>query len=334
MNKVKSDPTFDSSNLILFVLKKWKPIFSVTILGAILAAAASFLITPEFEATAIIYPSESSSFAKTVISDLSNESFLELGGEEEVEKTMQIIQSDKLKQKIIKHFNLIEHYEIDKDSPYLKNKVENAYDKNVKISRTEYLSIQIDVRDRDPKMAAEIANSITNYLDTVVNEIRSKRAQYAMHLLDKKYKQKQLELKEVQDSLKELHLIGFHNYEAQAERYSEAYAKALAAGQLRGAQLVKNEMDKLAEHANAYNLLTDLQKIITGRLRYLKKKIEEAELEIDNNVPHKYVVEEAQVPQKKAYPVRSLIVLAATFASFILILLVLLIRDWSIKRTE
>lgn len=309
----------------------WKPIFLFTIISAAFAALASFIITPEYESTSIIFPVESSSFSKAIISDMSNQGFLAFGDEEETEKMLQVLHSDRIRALIIKKFNLYKHYEIDRAEKYAKTTLEETYNENINISRTEYLSIEITVRDKNPKLAADIANSITSYIDTVLYSIKSERGKLAMKLLMEKYDERQVELDIVRDSMQKLHRLGFHNYNAQAERYSEAYAKALAAGRLDGAARVKKELDKLAEHANDFNNLNQTQSIVTDRLYFLKKKIQETEIAINESIPNKFVVEEAEVSEKKAYPIRSLIVLMATFASFVFIVLLLMIINYSRK---
>lgn len=322
---------FDSSNLIVFIFRRWKPIGLFTVLSAVLAAAASFLITPEFETTSIIYPTESTSFAKSIITDLSNRDFLEFGDEEEVEKMLQVLSSNRIRNKIIEKYNLAEHYEIDPQDKYAKTKVKETYNEKVNISRTKYLSIEITVKDESPQMAADIANSIVTLIDSVIFDIKSERALLALELLEDQYTKKVAELEVVKDSMNTLHKLGYNNFNALAERYSEAYAKALASGNRRGADLVKNELQKLSKYANTFNNLNQTQTIITGRLRYLKRKIEEIEIAVNADIPNKYVVEKAEVPEKKAYPIRSLIVLIATFASFIFITLLLMIINYSRK---
>jgi uncharacterized protein involved in exopolysaccharide biosynthesis len=315
----------------VFIFRRWKPIGLFTVLSAVLAAVASFFITPEFETTSIIYPTESTSFAKSIITDLSNRDFLEFGDEEEVEKMLQVLSSNRIRNKIIEKYNLAEHYEIDPQDKYAKTKVKETYNEKVNISRTKYLSIEITVKDENPQMAADIANSIVTLIDSVIFDIKSERALLALELLEDQYAKKVAELEVVKDSMKSLHELGYNNFNALAERYSEAYAKALASGNRRGADLVKNELQKLSKYANTFNNLNQTQTIITGRLRYLKRKIEELEIAVNADIPNKYVVEKAEVPEKKAYPIRSLIVLIATFASFIFITLLLMIINYSRK---
>jgi uncharacterized protein involved in exopolysaccharide biosynthesis len=59
----------------------------------------------------------------------------------------------------------------------------------------------------------------------------------------------------------------------------------------------------------------------------LKAKYAEAKVELNKAIPYKYTVSPAYKPEKKAYPVRWLIVVVSTLSAFLLGYIVLLIID-------
>jgi uncharacterized protein involved in exopolysaccharide biosynthesis len=59
----------------------------------------------------------------------------------------------------------------------------------------------------------------------------------------------------------------------------------------------------------------------------LRYRTDEARLEAMQDLAHKFVVEEAKVPEKKAYPNKSLIVIVSTLAALLFALIVLIIID-------
>ena len=63
------------------------------------------------------------------------------------------------------------------------------------------------------------------------------------------------------------------------------------------------------------------------QLSLLKSKYNEAKVDAYNNLSHKYVVNPPQVAEKKATPVRWLIVSLSTIATFMFALFLLLIID-------
>ncbi|MFO7865058.1 MAG: Wzz/FepE/Etk N-terminal domain-containing protein [Salinivirgaceae bacterium] len=324
---------FDSSNIIMFIAKRWKIVFGITLLGAILAAAATFLITPQFKSTVIIFPVESTSFAKDVASDLNSNSFLDFGDEIEVEKYLQILNSDQLKDMVIDKFNLYDHYHVDRNDSKHKTKIKEKYDSKISIERTKYLAINIEVLDEDPKKAAIIANEIPVLLDSLINKIKNERASVAFNLLNQRYEGQMEDLHYIHDTLRTLREKGVHSYEEQSERYTEAYAKALAAGNMAGAQRIEERLDILAEFGGAYVQFIQEEEHAVNVLGLIKKKMQELKMDINNKVPKSYIVEYASVSDKKAKPVRSLITLAAAFATFIFMVLLLMIKEWS-KETK
>jgi uncharacterized protein involved in exopolysaccharide biosynthesis len=324
---------FDSSNIIMFIAKRWKIVFGITLLGAVLAAAATFLITPEFKSTVIIFPVESTSFAKDVSSDLNSNSFLDFGDEIEVEKYLQILNSNQLKDMVINKYNLYDHYHVDRNDEKHKTKIKEKYDSKISIERTKYLAINIEVLDENPTKAAEIANGIPVLLDSLINKIKNERSLVALNLLNKRHQEQNDTLQFLHDTLQKIRRKGVHSYEEQSERYTEAFAKALAAGNMAGARRVEERLDILAEYGGIYVKFIQEEEHAVNLLGLVKKKIQELEMDINNNVPKSYIVESASVSDKKAKPVRSLITLAAAFATFIFMVLLLMIKEWS-KETK
>ena len=328
MNKTTPDSTFDSTNLFVFILKKWKIIFAITAIGAVISIITSLIITPKFQSSVILYPATSESLAKSVIrDDMGSKGALQFGEEEEVEQVLQILNSDELKNKIIKKYNLYEHYDIAENAQYPKTQLKKEYNSNISVERTKFMSVRIEVLDKDPKMAAKIANAISMYADTLMNDIKLKRAKIALKLLHERYEEEQNTIETLEDSLKEIRKMGINNYESQAEVFNDAYAQALAENRVRGARKIEEKLEILSEYGGAYESMTQKLQLSISRVKFLKKKVEEMEIEANSNVPHVFVVDRAIPAEKKAYPVRWLIVVVSTFGAFVFSILVLLILD-------
>jgi len=328
MNKTTQDSTFDSTNLFVFILKKWKIIFAITAIGAVISIITSLLITPKFQSSVILYPATSESLAKSVIrDDMGSKGALQFGEEEEVEQVLQILNSDELKNKIIKKYNLYEHYEIAEDAQYPKTQLKKEYNSNISVERTKFMSVRIEVLDKDPKMAAKIANAISTFADTLMNDIKLKRAKIALELLKERYEEEQNTIETLEDSLKEIRKMGINNYESQAEVFNDAYAQALAENRVRGARKIEEKLEILSEYGGAYESMTQKLQLSISRVKFLNKKVEEMEIEANSNVPHVFIVDRAIPSEKKAYPVRWLIVVVSTFGAFVFSILVLLILD-------
>jgi capsular polysaccharide biosynthesis protein len=49
------------------------------------------------------------------------------------------------------------------------------YESNITFKRTEYMAVKISVLDKDPQLAADIANTIAALLDSVKNDMQKER---------------------------------------------------------------------------------------------------------------------------------------------------------------
>ena len=85
---------------------------------------------------------------------------MDFGEEEQAEQLVQILQSSRIKDRIVKKYHLLADYEISENDPNKNYKLNKAYYGNFSFNRTRFGSIQIDVLDKDPKKAADMANDI------------------------------------------------------------------------------------------------------------------------------------------------------------------------------
>ncbi len=319
---------FSVEFIIDFIFKKRKILSIVFVLSIILSIAIAFLITPLYEASSIIFPTPIGSVSKSILSPTGDkEDFLQMGDEEVVEQFLQILSSDIIRDKIIKKYNLFQHYGIDLNSSYPYTRMKKKIDDYITFSKTRYLSIQIDVLDPDPKYAANIANDIVEYLDSVVNEMQYRRAFLAFKEVESKYNNLQDEIGVYQDSLATLGKKGIVDYESQSKSLTEAYSNALLKGNQLAMNILQKQIDTLAKYGPIYNSITNYLIFQREQLSLLRAKYVEAQVNAELKLPHKYIVMKAQVPERKAYPVRWLLVVIITISSLILAIFVLLLLE-------
>ena len=80
---------------------------------------------------------------------------------------LQILNSDEIREQIISKYNLISHYNIKTDEEFPQTNLIEKYKDNISFSRTEFMSVRIDVLDKDPQVAANIGNDIASLLDSM-----------------------------------------------------------------------------------------------------------------------------------------------------------------------
>ena len=202
--------------------------------------------------------------------------------------------------------------------------------KSIKIERTEFMSIKISALDKDPKFAADIANDIANLIDTVMHDMKRARATEALKIVEKRYISQKHELDSLDAKLSEIRMLGINNYESQARAFNEAYSLALSEGRLKGAKQLENKMKLLSKYGGTYVRLRDEIYRANRRKTELEQKYNQAKIDANLDMPNKFIVDNASIPEKKAYPIRWLIVVVSTLSTFIFSILLLLIID-SIK---
>ncbi len=319
---------FSSLGLLKFAVNKWKPLIFIPFAAFIISIFVSLTIENKYKSTVILFPAAETSISKILLSTTGGEDGITtIGEEEQAEHLLQVLHSEHIRSKIIKKYNLLGHYEIDPDDQYKNTKLYKRYNGNIKFRRTEFMSVEISVMDKDPKMAADIANDIAALLDSTMNKILKERAIKALNIVKREYFTLTKQVKELEDSLEVLGKLGVYEPEMQAQALSEAYAQALVSGKKDIAKQLQKEIDILAQYGSRFTnimLFLDFEK---QNLSLLKAKYTEARVEAEQSVPHKFVVDSAYKAERKTYPKRSLIVIFSSIATFILTFILLLIVE-------
>jgi uncharacterized protein involved in exopolysaccharide biosynthesis len=308
--KKQTSYNFNSVDLLIYIWNKRIILLSVGLLAGIASIVVSLMITPMFRASVIMFPASSADVSKSLMipSYSSRQSVHGFGEEDEAEQLLQVLHSEPIRSRIVEKYNLMEHYEIDPEGKYPKTELLKMYRSNFDFRLTEFMSVEISVMDKDPELAALMANDISDLVDTVYNSMKKKRAREALRLVEQEYHKSQTILEELQDSL------------------------ALAGSQLsleidESGDPTNNLIRAFAENGPLYmstmfEVRTEISVVASLQLRY-----QEARLEAEQDLPYKFVVEKAIPPEKKAYPNKSLIVIVSTFSTLLFALILLIVID-------
>lgn len=325
----KLDSTFDSGYLLRFLYRWRKSILSITVIAAISSAVISLIIPNKYRSSVILFPTTTSSVSQALLSlnPGQKQDILQFGEEEEAEQMIQVLISDEIMLKIAKKYKLLAHYRIDTTDEFKLTNLMKEYESNVTIQRTEYMSVKIDVLDENPLYAANIANDIADLYDSTKSRIRKERAQKGLLIVQNTYRQLESEVKSMQDSLNKLMKLGINDYESQAERLTEAMSKAILEGKSEAAKKFDEQLKVLATYGEAYMSLRDNLEFQRKNLSEVKTKYEQAKVDAEQNLPDKFVVTRAYPSEKKAYPIRWLIVVVSTVSAFLVTILSLIIIE-------
>jgi len=322
---------YNSKYLFKLLAEYRKSVLIILIAAALLAVLFSspLFITPLYKSTAILYPTSSNSISKVLISTTfqSNKDILEFGESEQTEQMLQVLNSNRIRDKVIERYNLMEHYGIKPTSRYPFTKLNKLYDSRIKFRRTEYNAVRITVLDSDPALAAQMANDIAELFDSTMNAMQKEVAVKAFNLVDAEYKSLCAEMALLEDSLNVLRSLGVLDYESQVEMLSQQLAVELGRNNPQGIKNIQEQLDILAQYGGAYYAINERLDNDRLQLSLMKTKYEEAKVDATEDIPHKFVVTSAFKAEHKSYPVRWIIVTITLLGTFLLLIFVLVILD-------
>jgi hypothetical protein len=324
---------FDSTNLIFFFYRWRKPLLLIGAAAFVVSTIVSFLIPERYKSTVVMFPATTSSLSKALLSEnpSAKQDVLLFGQEEEAEQMLQILNSDEIRDRICKRFKLMQHYHIDTTDRYKRTRLYDEYQSNITFKRTEFMSVKVEVLDINPDTAARIANVVTQLLDSTTTRMQRERASKAFQIVKAEYLSKLQDVKTIGDSMLKLNEKGMYDYESQSSVTSEQYAIAISKGDERAIKSLEQKLKVISEYGSAYLSVRDNLTLQTKQLNMLKNKYEEAKVDAEQEIPHKFIVNNAFPAERKSYPVRWIIIAGSTFSSILIAVICIIILD-SINR--
>ncbi len=326
MTSLNNDNQLESPNLLIILFKWRKSIILVVGASIIISAAASFLITPLYKSTVVLFAAKSYSVGQQ-IHESANKDVFELGNEEDNERLMQLLVSDQLRNKLVDKENLWEQWKIVKGGAGSQEAMKLLFAERVNVEATKFGSVEVSVMDEDPIRAARIANEVAALADTISIQMRQERARETLRLAQLSLDSVEVDIKRLEDSLHVIQSMGIYSYHGQVIALSEMYGRAIAMGYPDRAATIKKDLDRISEYGAIYKSIDDQINIARGKETHLKKRKELFQSDAEASLPVKYVVDYAQPADKKAYPVRWFIVAVAAVSSFVFVVAFVLIWD-------
>ena len=300
------DNNFNNLSLVQLVLKwKWH-IVIITVAAAICGAifSSSMFITPLYKSVAVAYPAN--------ISPYSDES--------ETEQMLEIINSTSIMDSVVEKYDLWADYKINKADKFAKTYMINEYRSKIKIGKTPYEAVSITVMDKDPFVACDIAKDILNFYDQKVHDLHTSKVAEVVDMYDLQLKMKQQDIDSLKQALTDLATnYGVLNYSGQLREVTRGYLNGSAkASELKenleqyGADAVDLETKIIAE-ANTYSLI--------------KKDYEQNLRFFNSHLTYSNIVTEPFPADKKAFPVRWVVVALSALGALLLSIVVIFIIE-------
>ena len=311
-----------SEGLIKFVWANRKRLLVFTGAAAVLSGIIAFLMTPLFLSTAVVFPAATSSVS---FSEQRNAkaAAMDFGEEEQAEQLVQILQSSRIRDKVVSEFNLMEHYDIDANGSNKYFKLNEAYNNHISFNRTRFGSIRIDVLDEDPKFAAKIANKILDLIDTVKNEMIAERTLPAFKVNERKLAQMKHDRDEILRKLDSLADLGVIPLDVRSNLF-QAYVDAKNP---KDREELKAKIDINMKYGAMYDGLEYMRNEKIVKIEDFNVSYEQAESDANTKFNHKFIVERAVEADKKEKPKRLIIIIVSTMAAFFIGLFSLLLWE-------
>jgi uncharacterized protein involved in exopolysaccharide biosynthesis len=348
---------------MIMTFSRWKITIVLTTMLAVAGAVAFALLTPkEFTARAVVVPKEDnidvvSSFIKNMPiakNQLKGNIFSPATDIENV--YIAILKSATLQMQVIRKFDLIKVYEFDKARRYFIEDVIKAFNKHVGCGLSDEGMLVIDVVDRSPQRASEMANYIVGIMDEMYGNLAVEAARNRRMFLEERLRIVRSDLASCEDSLIQFQTV---NRIASVEQQAKA---TIDVGAIMEAKLMASELElniarksfspdnervkemetNLAVMKKQRDAFSDVResdlllplkmapqaagqfyryrrnlKIQEILFELIMQQYEAAKLEEARNTPHIQILDKAYPPEKKTKPKRTRIVITVFFLSLL-----------------
>ncbi len=308
---------FDNQRILEVIRKHFLHFVLIGIAAVLLAAlfSSTLFIKPKFRSTARIYP------INLAVVSMESES----------EQMLEIINSNDIKMKMFDAFRLDEIYKISKEDPHYLTTMLAEYNAHVSTNKTEFETVELSVLDTDPLRASAMCDSIIHFYNGKVREMHSIKSWEMVAILNNNMGKRKAE----RDSIHQLMKEQRENYQildfpSQVKEVTRGYMEALASGRdnTAGGKEIRELYGNLSEKGgDAYLIETQFRKL-SSTIDSLKFLIDINLSEATKYITYCFVVEKPFPADKKAYPVRWIIVAVTTFGALFLGLLLFILLDY------
>jgi len=302
----------DSFNLVTFIFKYWKLFLFTGVVTFVVSAAVSLTIKPMYRSTAIMYPSSN---ITTGVPGLftGTTSAIGFGDEEATEKVLQILVSDRISDYIAGKYNLMDHYGIDPGSRYPHSQLASRMKKLISFQKTRFMSVEVSVLDRDPEIAASMANDISTMIDSTFIEMLQEAGEKYLSVIESQYYKQEKLVMSFEDSL------------LQSSIWTEAFTGYNPASERASGSVIT--LSNARPFSPQYIRFSASHQMAIEDLGMLRKKYTEAKMAATEKLPYTLMINRARTPEKKAFPDRSSIVILSTLSVLLFVMLVTIIID-------
>ena len=306
---------YNNSVFFGLMVRWWKQLLVVAILSAALAALFSspLFIAPKYKSFAVLYPAN----------------IIPMGTETETEQMLQVLDSDNIRDSIVALYNLYDDYEIDPAKVAAKSQLIKEFQSNVSFRKTEYESVVIEVLDNDPVQAHDMVNSIIFFFNRKERLLQKEKALELVDILTEQVSKKKAEMDSAEAVLAGIRKqYGILDYSLQTEYATERYLEVISTpGRQSSAKEIEPLLEALKEKGGEFVALNEHLWRIRGSYNDLKEQLEAAQRDVEKDLTYCNVIVNPVVSDKKAYPIRWLIVLVSVAGTILITLVIISLME-------
>lgn len=246
---------------VIRTIIKWKwPILVVTLTAGLLSVGFCKLVMDEwFQSWSTFYPVNQYLNDRSMIfnTESSGGQINYYGDKNDVNRCLTIANSTPVIEFVIAKYNLVEHYKIDTTKKFWKTKVRKKFDKNYKAIKTEHEAVEVSFYDTDPKIAADVVNTIVEKVDELNKQRVTENNKKIYDVINYQIGEQQAKVSGYSDTLA---MLG-EQYNVRVEM-GQGGSKVVRANDFKAAQLYENLLEKqenaLKELNNRINIRDQL----------------------------------------------------------------------------
>ena len=344
-------------DVLALLYKKSRSIIFTCLATGLIAAGLSLTLANYYEASTQFYAASPDLAQPNPIGNLPDAKRI-YGNDYDVDRLISISKSNTLKNHIIDSFDLYKHYDIDSTKSKAKYKLLQKLDKLYNTTKTKYDAINLSFEDKDPVLAANMANAARVKIDALAQEMIKESQSKLISRYESNVKDKEKQYNAISDSLdftrKEYKIF---NTQSQGEAFGTSIVELEGAIQnytarvkvLKASEDVKKDSLAITEamlagfrsqYANLKESINDYNSGYTDILRYErmlkdfgdqlnidKERLKQLKAAYSSQVSAIHVVEKAEVPPHKSRPKRSYIVLGVMILTGVLMGFWFVLRD-------
>jgi uncharacterized protein involved in exopolysaccharide biosynthesis len=150
---------FDLIEIVQIIRKHRRFVLIISCIAAVLGAAFYFVKNKKYTATTEFIVSNPSYTDRNNLYSANEMTFIDyFGGDDDIDRVIVLSESDTVITKIVEDVHLAERYQFDMNRPTAMERLKQKFTKGFKIKRTEYKDIELSYTDKDPNIAADVAN--------------------------------------------------------------------------------------------------------------------------------------------------------------------------------